>query len=331
MKRELLLLKRSEISELMRLADYIDVVEEAFRLFAEGKTLTPGLLHVNTPEGEFHIKAGGLSLDRTYFGLKANGGFFQNRARFGLPNIQGLILLFDAGNGTPLAVMDSVEITIQRTGAATAVAARYLAKKDTQQATICGCGTQGRIQLRSIRQVLPDLQKVFAFDQDVDLARQYAQEMSVELGVKVTAETDLAKAARASQCIVTCTPSRQAFLHVQDVMPGTFVAAIGADSPEKQEIDPALMAGNKVVVDVLEQCKHVGELHHALAAGTIRAEEVHAELGEVIAGMKPGRTSAQEIILYDATGTALQDAAAAAAVYQRAMDRGVGTRLSLFE
>ena len=117
----------------------------------------------------------------------------------------------------------------------------------------------------------------------------------------------------------------------EHVAPGTFVAAVGADSPEKQEIEPALMVGTKVVVDVLEQCKHVGELHHAIEVGLVDEGDVHAELGEVIAGMKTGRTSAEEIIIYDATGTALQDAASAVAAYKRAVEIGLGTRLALFE
>ena len=331
MKPELLLLKRSEIASLLTLPDTIDVVEQAFRLHAEGKTLVPGLLHVDAVGGEFHIKVGGLTLEKTYFGLKANGGFFHNRALYGLPNIQGVILLFDAETGTPLAVMDSIEITILRTGAATAVAAKYLARKDTTQVTICGCGTQGRIQLRSLYQVLPTLERVIAYDLDASLARRFASEMSEQLGMNVETSTDLASAAAHSQCIVTCTPSRKAFLLKQYVMPGAFVAAIGADSPEKQEIDPALLVGNKVVVDLLEQCRQVGELQHAISAGLLTEADVHAELGEVISGMKSGRTSPDEIIVYDATGTALQDAAAAVAVYQRALQRGVGSRVSLLE
>ncbi len=329
MERELLFLKRSEIAALMDLPDYIGVVEQAFRLHAEGKTLAPGLLHVDAAGGEFHIKAGGLIQEKSYFGLKANGGFFQNRARFGLPNIQGVILLFDAENGTPLAVMDSIEITIRRTGAATAVAAKYLAWLDTSCITICGCGVQGRVQLRALRSVLPALECVAAYDQDSALAQRYAAEMSVELGLEIKPESNLEKAAAASQCIVTCTPARHYFLQKSFVQPGTLVAAVGADSPEKQEIEPALMAGNKVVVDILEQCRHVGELHHALQAGVIQLADVHAEIGEIITGSKPGRTSPDEIIIYDATGTALQDTAAAAAVYQRALQQGYGVRLSL--
>jgi alanine dehydrogenase len=329
MSRSLLLLKRSDISNLMGLPEYIDVVEHAFRAHADGKTLPSGLLHVDANDGEFHIKAGGLTGERMVFGLKANGGFFKNYERYGLPNIQGVILLFDAENGTPLAVMDSVEITIQRTGAATAVAARYLANPESSHVAICGCGTQGRVQLRALKEVLPGLKHAFAYDLNTSLAKTYAQQMSSSLNMEVNAVENLADTARSSQCIVTCTPSHHYFLHKDFVSAGTFVAAVGADSPEKQEIDPALMSGNKVVVDILEQCREVGELHHALQAGVITEMDVHAELGEVITGKRPGRTSQDEIIIYDATGTALQDTAAAAALYERALERGIGTTMEI--
>ena len=128
----MLLLSRSQIAGLLSLDDYICIVEDVFRGHAEGASFEPALAHVDADEGEFHIKAGGIRGVTPYFAAKVNGGFFQNRARYGLPNIQGLILLSRADNGTPLAVMDSGEITTQRTGAATAVAAKYLAKQDSR-------------------------------------------------------------------------------------------------------------------------------------------------------------------------------------------------------
>src|SRR5207244_3906466 len=136
----MLILRRSEIAGLLTFGEYVDAVEGAFRAHAEGRSLKPGLLHVSAPDGEFHIKAGGLLSPQPAFGLKANGGFFKNRERYGLPNIQGLVLLSSAENGRPLAVLDSMEITIQRTGAATAVAARYLARPESSVVTTCGCG-----------------------------------------------------------------------------------------------------------------------------------------------------------------------------------------------
>lgn len=324
-----MLLNREDVSSLLRLSDYVEVVENAFKAYAQGTTLGLGLLHVDAPEGEFHIKAGGPGQPRTYFGLKVNAGFFQNRQRFGLPNIQGTIILCDGENGYPLAFMDSTAITINRTGATTAVAAKYLARPDSHSVTICGCGTQGRIQLRSLKHLLP-IEMAYAFDFDAGVAESFASEMSRELGIEVTAVRDLGSATGKSDVCVTCTPARSHFLKQEDVPPGMFVAAIGADSPDKQEIDPKLMASSTVVVDILDQCAEVGELHHAIEGGIIGRDQVHGELGEIILGKKPGRTSDDEITIFDSTGTGLQDAAAAAAAYERAIQSGKGTYFDFF-
>lgn len=318
-----LLLNREQVAALLGLEECIAAVERAFQLHAEGKTLPPGILSIPAQEGGFHIKAAGLRLDRTYFVVKTNGNFFHNKKRFGMPNIQGLIVLFDGENGYPLAVMDSMEITILRTGAATAVAAKHLARPDSKVATICGCGNQGRIQLKALAQVL-SLERVHAFDTDAAEALRFAADLSEELGMEIRPVRDLASAVKQSDVCVTCTPSRKPLLGREDVAPGTFLAAVGADSPEKQELDPALLVSNKMVVDLLEQCAEIGELHHALKAGLRTRADVHAELGEVINGRKPGRTSENEIIIFDSTGTALQDVAAAVAVFEKAVNARAG-------
>lgn len=154
--------------------------------------------------------------------------------------------------------------------------------------------------------------------------------MSELLEINVVATSDLVGATKESDVCVTCTPSRRYYLEKGDVSPGTFIAAMGADSPDKQELDPELLKSSKVVVDILEQCAQVGELHHAIEKG-MRREDVYAELGEIISGNKPGRTSKEEIIIFDGTGTALQDVAAAAAVYGRALRAGKGTRFDFFQ
>lgn len=323
-----LVLTRQDIRGLLTFDDYIIEVERAFRLHAEGRSLPPGLLHADADGGEFHIKSGGLRLSKLYFGLKVNGGFFQNMARFGMPNIQGSIILCDGENGYPLAFMDSGEITINRTGAATAVAARLLARGDSAVATICGCGRQGAIQLRALARVLP-IARAFAFDVDGAAARTFATTMSEALAIEVTPTTDVRASIRASDVCVTCTPSRQAYVDQAAMHAGLFVAAIGADSPEKQELDPRILASARVVADILEQCAAVGELHHAIAAGLMTKADVHAELGQIVAGQKPGRSSAEDVIVYDATGTALQDVVSAAAAYERAVERGVGRSIDL--
>lgn len=297
-----LLLSSSDIKELLTFGDCITAVEEAFRLYAEGQTLKTGLMHIDAAEGEFHIKAGGL---KKYFGYKANGGFFKNRERFGRPNIQGMIVLCDAENGFPLAIMDSVEITRMRTGAATAVAAKHLASPDSQIVTVCGCGIQGKIQIKALTEVLP-INQVFAFSRDEAKTEKFADEMSAELRIEVTPSSVLESAVSNSDVVVTCTPSRVPFLMKDFVRPGTFIAAVGADSPDKRELEPALVATSRIVPDILGQAENVGELHHAIAAGLMERTSIHAELGDVVAAKKRGRTSPEQTfhIRFDGDGSA---------------------------
>lgn len=323
-----LLLSRADVTAHLDLDACIEAVEEAFRLHAEGRTLAPGVLGVPADEGGFHIKAAGLRLSRTWFAAKCNGNFPRNEARFGMPSIQGLILLCDGENGYPLAVIDSIAITHLRTAAATAVAARRLARADSKVVTIAGCGHQGRAQVRALSRVLR-LEQVFAFDIDADRARRFAREAAEESGLDVRATVDLPAAVARSDVCVTCTPSRRAFLTTDHLPAGMFLAAVGADDRDKQELDPRILAENRVVVDVLEQCAEIGELHHALAAGLMTTGGVHADLADLVAGRKPGRRLAEEIFVFDSTGTALQDVAAAVALYQRAVEAGAGRRIDL--
>jgi ornithine cyclodeaminase/alanine dehydrogenase-like protein (mu-crystallin family) len=323
-----LFLSGQDLLELLSMQACIAAVGEAFRLHGEGKAAAPGALGVHAAGGGFHVKAAILELKRAYFAAKVNANFPQNPARWGLPTIQGMIVLCDAANGQPLALMDSMEITALRTAAATAVAAEHLARSDTRVATIVGCGKQGRAQLRALAQVR-HLERVFAFDLDAGCARTFAREMQEQLGVEVTEAPHLKPATRQSDICVTCTPAGKFFLSPGDVSRGTFIAAIGADNECKQEIDPALLASSKVVVDALGQCAAMGDLHHALAAGLMKKSDVHAELGEVVAGRKAGRVSHAEVIIFDSTGMALQDVAAAAAAYERAIEAGRGLRLAL--
>lgn len=325
-----LLLRRSEVAALLDIQECIAAVEQAFMLHGQGKITPPGILGIHARDGGFHIKAGLLELGRTYFAAKTNANFPQNMKRHGLPLIQGIIVLCDGENGYPLALMDSMEITVLRTGAATGVAAKHLARPDARVATICGCGNQGRISLKALARVRP-LTRAYAFDIDEAQAQSFAEKLSRELGIEVKASSNLAAAVAESDICVTCTPSKEPFLKREYVSGGTFIAAVGADSEEKQELDPALMVSNKVVVDILDQCATIGELHHALSKGLITRAGVHAELGEVIAGNKAGRTSEEEVIIFDSTGAALQDVVAAAIVYEKAISSGRGIAVNLGE
>lgn len=323
-----LVLTRSDVAELLGLDECIDAVERAFGARAQGLALPTGVLGTHVDGGGFHVKTAGLNLPLPRFVTKVNGNFPDNRTRFGLPTIQGVVVLCDAHDGSPLAVMDSIEITIVRTGAATAVAAKHLARPDSKTATVCGCGNQGRVSLRALTRVL-DLERAFVWDIDYAAAEHLAKDLAGELAIQIVAVRDFADAVRESDICVTCTPSRRCFLKKSHVRPGTFIAAVGADSEDKQELEPALVAGSKVVVDIMEQCAAIGELHHALANRLMDTQDVHAELGDVIAGRMPGRASQDEVIVFDSTGTALQDVAAATLVYDRAVRLGRGTTVDL--
>jgi ornithine cyclodeaminase/alanine dehydrogenase-like protein (mu-crystallin family) len=173
------------------------------------------------------------------------------------------------------------------------------------------------------------LERAYVHDVDPAAARAFANEMSERTGVRVAPVSAVSEATRRSPIIVTCTTSRRGFLGPSDVTPGAFIAAVGADNPDKQELLPTLMAESAVFVDQLEQCAAIGELHHALDAGALTRAQVRADLGQVVTGGHPGRLSDEEIVVFDSTGTAIQDVAASVAIYARARERGLGTRITL--
>jgi alanine dehydrogenase len=314
-----LVLTRSDVARLLSLSDCIEAVEEVFGAEARGQVAAPGILGFPVPDGGFHIKVAAFG---SYFAAKVNANFPGNPDRYGLSTIQGVIALFDVIRGGPLALMDSIEITALRTAAASGVAARHLAGANASSATIVGCGVQGQFQLQAIHLVRP-LRQAWAVDADPDRASAFGKDMTSRLGFAVEA-ADLEGALSQSDIVVTCTTSRQAFVTPAMIRPGTFIAAVGADNPEKQEIDPVLLARSAVVVDHLDQCLTIGDLHHAVALGRMKPSDVRGTLGEVIAGLRPGRRSADETIVFDSTGTALQDVAAAILVYERALRDGIG-------
>ena len=318
-----LLIKRSDVQQLLNLTECIDAVEKVFCSQGEGKIPASGILGVRIPGGGLHVKTACLSGAKNYIAAKLNTNFARNRVRFGLPTIQGVIVLYDADNGRSLAVLDSIEITLKRTAAATAVAAKYLARKNSSIATICGCGEQGRAQLRALSLTLR-LRKAYTFDIDSNVSLRFAAELSPELKIDIEPARSLPDAIRGSDVVVTCTPATEFFVQKEDVAPGTFVAAIGADDSHKQEIDPALLASARVVADSLDQICSIGDTHHAIAKGLMRKESVYAELSEVVAGKKAERANEAEIIVFDSTGVAIEDAAAAAVVYEKAIGIGIG-------
>ena len=324
----IIVLSRSDVAALLPFDACIGAVGDALAREACGGISPAATLGMPAFGGSFHVKAATLPGAPAYFAAKCNGNFPGNPQSRSLPTIQGLIVLADAADGRPLAIMDSVEITIQRTGAATALAARHLSRADASVATICGCGIQGRIQLRALM-AARRLTRVFVIDREAGISTRFAEEMRSETGIDVVATDDLRAAARASDICVTCTPSQSWFLGREHVRPGTFIAAVGADNHDKQEIEPALLGASVLVADSIAQCAEIGDLHHALAAGIVTRESVHATLGQVLAGLKPGRTAPDDVIIFDSCGIAIEDVAAAALVYEAALRQQRGVRIDV--
>lgn len=314
----ILLVTRADVGRLLTMDECIVAVEEAFRLHGERAVPTPGVLGTHVPGGGFHVKTGAMPFDgRLHFAAKINANFPDNPAMRALPTIQGALVLFDAEGGVPLAVMDSIEITRLRTAAATAVAARRLARAESATLTVIGCGLQGHAQAEALLAVLP-IATIYAFDIDPRRAAAFVAAVGPRPGLVCAPVDDFREASRRSDVVVTCTTSTVPFLSPGDVGPGTFVAAVGADGEHKQELDPRLLVGSHLVTDVREQAAAIGELHHAIERGLLGTPATAAELGAIVAGREPGRREQHEIAIFDSTGMALQDVAAACAIYRKA-------------
>jgi len=328
---EILLLSRSTVEGLISLPEVIAAVEEAYTAYIQGHTTIPPVvnLQVHHHAGEVDIKSAYVQPSEL-IGIKVASGFWENQARFDLPSGFATILLLDGVTGVPLCIMDGSYITASRTGAAGAVAAKHLARPDAEVAAIIGAGTQGRIQLRALLEVRK-IRQVRVFDVVGEWARTYAEEMAQELPqLTFSVSPRVQDAVQGADIIVTATPSTSPLVRDEWISPGMHINAIGADAPGKQELDPNIFARAKVVVDKLSQCRLIGETQHPLALGIITEEDLYAEIGEITAGLKPGRESVEEITLFDATGVAIQDVAAASRVYRMAKERGLGTRFPLF-
>ena len=317
------LLSQRDIAPLVAIIDCIEAVETAFRRCATGALQPPASLGVRGNGGTFHVKAAHAGV----FAAKINANFPANPSSHALPAIQGVIVVMDAERGSVLGILDSALITTLRTAAATAVAARRLARTGARTAAVIGCGTLGRATIDALCAV-HDLHTLRLFDCDPQARDRCARDVANATGRAIVTTASVDEAADGADIVATCTPSRQPFLRARHARAGMFIAATGADNPDKSEIAPDLMARARVVPDLRAQAASMGDLHHAIAAGTLTIDAVHGELGEILAGTAPGRRNEDEIFLFDSTGTALQDVAVAEIVMERARAAGAGLEIA---
>jgi len=304
------------LRELVGEVQALAAVENAFRALAEARVVQPPPLGMDLDEfqGEVHVK-GAFLRGEPVFAMKVASGFYRNAQR-GLPTGSGLVLVFDAETGFPLALLqDNGFLTELRTGAAGALAVRLLAPDGPIKVAVLGAGSQARYQLRAIRRVR-ELQELRVWSPDPDEVGVYVAEMSPELGIPVSGGSSVEEVVRGVDLIVTVTPARSPILNMEWLPEGVTVVAVGSDGPEKQELDPEILGvAEKVIVDSKAQCLRLGETHHAVDKGIVAEEEIHGELGQVLQGTRAGREGA-EIIVCDLTGVGAQDAAMAGEVWK---------------
>ena len=326
MKRDVLLLRETEIRRLLDAEAGIAAMERAFAAYSSGRAELPSVIHLDVPEhgGEIHVKAGYLH-GGPYYAVKMVSGFAGNPAH-GLPANDGMVMVFDARHGAVAGILlDNGYITDFRTAAAGAVAVKHFAKEKVRCLAVIGTGGQAHYQAETAAKVR-DFEEVRVWGRNAEKARACAKQIAAS-GLRASAAESVESAVAGAEVVITVTASREPLVKAEWLGPGTTVVAVGSDGPDKQELEVEVLGrADRVVADSVAQCLRLGEIHHAVERGAIRKEDI-VELGEITGGRKPGRVSADEVIVCDLTGVGVQDVAAAGLVMERALSAGIGERV----
>lgn len=326
----ILILGDREVRALLTMRDAIKTVEEAFKEKNLGKVQTPlkTYLFYEKYNGDHRFMPAYLEkLDVA--GVKIVNTHPENRRKYGLPTVAGIIVLASPETGELLAILDATWITVVKTAAASAVATKYLARDNAETLGLVGAGLQAIAHLEALAQVMK-LKEVNVWSRTRETAEKFIQRMTKQYSkVKFTIAEDVGEVVKNSDVVATITPSRQPIVMVDWVKPGTHINAMGADAPGKQELSPEILRKAKIVVDDLEHSSHSGEINVPLAQGLISKENIYGEIGEIVLGRKPSRTSPSEITVFVSTGVAIQDIAVAEIIYRKAVMQGFGTKIDL--
>jgi alanine dehydrogenase len=307
-----LLLDRNSIKNLIRISDVINVVEEAFRMCGEGRGKMPAKTYLSLEHGDFRAMPAALPGSA---GVKWVNVHPKNPSR-GLPSIMAILVYNDPETGYPLAVMDATEITAYRTGAAAAIASKYLARHDSHTIGIIGAGFQAHTQILAHAELFNPI-TINVFDVSKAAVDRLTQSLSQfpirNCSIQETVASDI---------VCTLTPSQSPIIRKEWIKPGTHINAVGADAPGKQELDPSIIKESIVVVDDIKQASGSGEINVPIQKGTYSVSEVYGTLAEVVAGKKRGRAHNNDVTVFDSTGIAVEDIAVAKLLFEKAQQRG---------
>ncbi len=312
-----------QIKSVMEQIDITPFIEEGFVAYSQGKVVVPpvGEMIFENPPADVHIKYGYIK-DDDYFAIKIASGFYENY-KINLPTSDGLILLFSQRDGTLASILlDECYLTNVRTAVAGQVVAKYMAPSKIDCIGVFGTGVQGRMQVEYLKPVV-DCRNIMVWGLPQDNFDTYKQDMK-KLGFSVQTTRDAGEVTEKCRLIITATPSKTPLIDVKQIKPGTHITAMGSDTHQKQELDPKILQrADMVVADSIEQCLSRGEISKALQAGLVKKEDL-IELGDVIAGRQPGRTSDEQITVADLTGVAVQDIQIAKAVHEALIQSDFG-------
>ena len=318
MYMSVLILNREQVKQVISMKEVIQEVREVYRLKSQGKSVIWPLVNYEFVDehAAMDIRSGYIKGVQLH-GLKMLNNFPENREK-GLPPFNGIMMVYDSNTGIPVSVMDASYVTCMRTGAAGALGVDLLARKDAKHLFILGAGKQAPFQIAATLLLRPAIDKVYIADP-----------MFPDNAVQFLPAPDMAAAVGDSDAIITVTPSRKPIIQKAWLKPGTHLSCLGSDMESKQEIESTIFQGAAFYADDRAQCIRVGEMELPIKQGVVSAEDITGELGDLIDGKVPGRTSDEQTTIFDATGLYILDLAAAKVAIDRALDQGVGLQVDL--
>ncbi len=320
-----LLLNKEDVGRLICMKEVIETVEEAYKAFNSGQVNQPPYTCIHLPpSGEIDFKISHSAANEIISMKASSGGFPNNPIDHGVPSGMGTVLLFDARSCALICVMDGSLLTGLRTGAAGAVSVKALARKNVKTVTSIGTGNQARMQIRAIHEVMK-IEEIHAWDHHPENLTRYKADIEGEFGIPVVMARSMQAAVEQAHILITTTRGKGALVEAAWIQPGTHIVAMGTDTYGKQELEPAIFRNAKIVNDSIAQCIEKGETWHPLNQNIITQANIHAEIGEILLGQKPGRETEDEITIFDSTGMAIQDNTTAAKIYRNAIASQVGT------
>jgi len=327
-----LLLTEEHIKQLLSIDEVMEAVESAFREKGLGHVQMPAKLYLFYKKHNGDLRAMPSYLEELdVSAVKVVNVHPENRVKYGLPTVMATIVLIDPKSGVPLAIMGGTWITDMRTGAAGGIAAKYLARKSPKVVGFVGAGAQSKTQLLALLSLYGKLGKVKVWSRTEETRDMFVAEMgSICSGsTEIVSVGNVKDAAKDVDILVTTTPSRKPIVSGNWIASGTHINCIGADAPGKEELEPSILTKAKIIVDDWDQASHSGEINVPLAKGIITKKDVWGEIGEIVAGLKPGRTSSDEITVFTSTGLAVQDAVTAELAYKKALAKKIGSFIEI--